>query len=130
VLQFGFERFCARAAEVGIDGLIIPDLPMHEFESEYRQIIRKYGLKFIYLVTPETSDERLKKLDELSTGFIYAVSSSSTTSIQKNLEQQSGYFKRLKDMRLKDPVLVGFGIKDKQTFDTACEYANGAIIGT
>lgn len=129
-LQFGFERFCARAAAVGIDGLIIPDLPMHEFETEYRTIITKHGLRFIFLVTPETSDERMKKLDELSSGFLYAVSSSSTTGNQKNLEQQSGYFKRLKEMHLKNPVLVGFGIKDKQTFETACEYANGAIIGT
>lgn len=130
VLQFGFEKFCERAAAVGIDGLILPDLPMYEYETEFGAIIKKYDLKFIFLVTPETSEERVKKLDELSSGFLYAVSSSSTTGNEKSLEQQLGYFKRLQEMHLKNPVLVGFGIKNKQTFDTACRYANGAIIGT
>jgi tryptophan synthase alpha chain len=129
-LQYGFDRFCAKAAESGIDGLILPDLPMHEFETEYGEIINKYGLKFIFLVTPETSEERIKKLDNLSSGFLYAVSSSSTTGNEKSLEQQLGYFKKLKELKLKNPVLVGFGIKDKKTFDTACTHANGAIIGT
>jgi len=130
VLQFGFEKFCAAAKSVGIDGLILPDLPIYEFETEYGSIIKKYGLDFIFLVTPETSAERIKKLDELSSGFLYAVSSSSTTGKDKNMLGQSDYFKKLKDMKLKNPVLVGFGIRDRQTFRTACEYANGAIIGT
>jgi tryptophan synthase alpha chain len=130
VIQFGFEKFCAACASVGIDGLILPDLPIYEFESEYGDIIRKHGLRFIFLVTPETSEERIRKLDELSTGFLYAVSSSSTTGNEKGLEQQVGYFTRLKEMNLKNPVLIGFGIKNKQTFDTACSYANGAIIGS
>jgi len=129
-LQFGFEKFCAEAAAAGIDGLILPDLPIYEFETEYGPIINKYGLKFIFLVTPETSDERIRKLDKLSTGFLYAVSSSSTTGNEKNMDLQSGYFKRLHDMHLDNPVLIGFGIKDKETFDTACKFANGAIIGT
>lgn len=129
-LQFGFEKFCAKAAAAGIDGLILPDLPIHEFETEYGSIINKYGLNFIFLVTPETSDDRVKKLDKLSSGFLYAVSSSSTTGNEKSLEQQLGYFKKLKDMNLKNPLLIGFGIKNKETFDTACKYANGAIIGT
>lgn len=130
VMQYGFEKFCAKAAETGIDGLILPDLPMYEFENEYGAIINKYGLKFIFLVTPETSDERIRKLDELSTGFLYAVSSSSTTGKEKDMNDQAGYFKKLQDMKLKNPVLIGFGIKDKATFDAASKYSNGAIIGT
>jgi tryptophan synthase alpha chain len=130
VIQYGFERFCERAKAVGIDGLILPDLPMYEYETEFGAIIKKYGLTFIFLVTPETSAERIKKLDELSSGFLYAVSSSSTTGNEKSFDQQVGYFKRLEEMQLKNPVLVGFGIKNKETFDTACRYANGAIIGT
>lgn len=129
-LQYGFEKFCKHAAAAGIDGLILPDLPMHEFETEYGPVINKYGLKFIFLVTPETSDERINKLDRLSSGFLYAVSSSSTTGNEKSMDEQLGYFKKLQGMQLKNPVLIGFGIKNKQTFDTACKYANGAIIGT
>ncbi len=130
VLQFGFEAFCARAAEVGVDGLILPDLPMYEFETEYGPIIKKYGLDMVFLVTPETKNARIKKIDELSSGFIYAVSSSSTTGSDKNMGDQSHYFKRLQLLHLQNPLLVGFGIKDKSTFDTACEFTNGAIIGS
>jgi tryptophan synthase alpha chain len=130
VLQFGFENFCKKASEIGIDGLILPDLPIYEFETEYGAIIKKYGLHFIFLVTPETSEERIKKLDDLSTGFLYAVSSSSTTGNDKNMGMQSDYFKKLQSLKLKNPVLIGFGIKDKNTFEAACEYAAGAIIGT
>ncbi len=130
VLQYGFEQFCADAAAVGVDGLILPDLPEYEFETEYGAIIKQYNLDFVFLVTPETSEERIKKLDRLSTGFLYAVSSSSTTGSDKVMEDVSVYLKRLQAMNLQNPVLVGFGIKDKQTFEAACEYANGAIIGT
>jgi tryptophan synthase alpha chain len=130
VLQYGFETFCADAAAVGIDGLILPDLPEHEFETEYGAIIKKHGLDFIFLVTPETSEERIKKLDGLSSGFLYAVSSSSTTGSDKNMTDVNTYLQKLKSLKLKNPVLVGFGIKDKTTFETACENANGAIIGT
>jgi tryptophan synthase alpha chain len=130
VLQYGFEKFCADAAAVGIDGLILPDLPEYEFETEYGAIIKKYRLDFIFLVTPETSDERIKKLDSLSSGFLYAVSSSSTTGSDKNMTDVSAYLKKLKSMQLKNPLLVGFGIKDKQTFNAACEHADGAIIGS
>ena len=130
VLQYGFEKFCADAAAVGIDGLIIPDLPEYEFETEYGDIIKKYGLDFIFLVTPETSEERIKKLDELSTGFLYAVSSSSTTGSDKNMTDVNSYLQKLKNLQLRNSILVGFGIKDKQTFDAACQYANGAIIGS
>lgn len=130
VLQYGFERFCQHASETGIDGLILPDLPIYEFETEYGAIIKKYGLSFIFLVTPETSEERIRKIDQLSTGFIYAVSSSSTTGNNKDIAEQEGYFRRLKEMKLRNPVLVGFGIKDRQTFSAACKFANGAIIGS
>jgi tryptophan synthase alpha chain len=130
LLQYGFEKFCAKAAEVGVDGLIIPDIPIYEYQSEYQWLVNKYGLDFIFLVTPETSDERIRKLDEISTGFLYAVSSSSITGSDKNFSAVENYLQRLEAMQLKNPVLVGFGIKDKYTFETACKYANGAIIGT
>lgn len=130
VLQYGFEKFCAQTEAVGVDGLILPDLPMYEFETEYGEIIKKHNLDFIFLVTPETSEERIKKLDSLSSGFLYAVSSSSTTGKDKNLSDQQAYFEKLKSLNLKNPILVGFGIKDKQTFETANKYANGAIIGS
>jgi len=130
ILQYGFEKFCADAAAVGIDGLILPDLPEYEFETEYGTIIKKYGLDFIFLVTPETSEERIRKLDKLSTGFLYAVSSSSTTGSEKNMTYVNNYLQKLKSLQLRNSILVGFGIKDKQTFDAACQYANGAIIGS
>ncbi|MFI5185826.1 MAG: tryptophan synthase subunit alpha [Chitinophagales bacterium] len=130
ILQYGFEKFCSDAARVGIDGLILPDLPEYEYETEYGAFIKKYGLDFVFLVTPETSEERVRKLDELSKGFLYAVSSSSTTGKDKNMTDVKAYLQRIKNLKLKNPVLVGFGIKDKQTFNTACENANGAIIGT
>ena len=130
VLQYGFEKFCADAKKAGVDGLILPDLPIYEFETEYGVLVKKYGLDFIFLVTPETSEERIRKLDALSTGFLYAVSSSSTTGKNKNITDQALYFKKLRDMKLKNPVLVGFGIRDRQSFQAACQYAAGAIIGT
>lgn len=130
VIQYGFQQFCEDAAEVGVDGLILPDLPEYEYETMYGEVIKKAGLDFIFLITPETSTERIKKLDSLSSGFLYAVSSSATTGNEKDFDQVAKYLQRLKDMQLQNPVLVGFGIKDKTTFDTACRYANGAIIGS
>jgi tryptophan synthase alpha chain len=130
VLQYGFDRFCSEAAATGVDGLILPDLPIYEFETEYGPILKKYGLDFIFLVTPETSPERISKVDSLSSGFLYAVSSSSTTGKDKNINDQLAYFERLRKMPLRNPVMIGFGIKDKPTFEAACQYANGAIIGT
>jgi tryptophan synthase alpha chain len=130
VLQYGFEKFCADAAAAGVDGLILPDLPIYEFESEFGALIRKHGLDFVFLVTPETSDERVRKVDALSSGFLYAVSSSSTTGKDKNMDDQQAYFKRLKGLGLKNPVLVGFGIRDRRTFLDACRHTNGVIIGT
>jgi tryptophan synthase alpha chain len=130
VLQYGFEKFCADAAAAGIDGLILPDLPEYEFETEYGAIIKKYGLDLIFLVTPETSDERVKKLDSLSSGFLYAVSSSSTTGGNKGPADATGYLQKLKSLQLRNPVLVGFGISNKQSFDAVCQLADGAIIGS
>lgn len=130
VLQYGFEQFCADATAVGVDGLILPDLPEHEFENEYGPVIRKHGLDFIFLVTPETTDERVKKLDNLSSGFLYAVSSSSTTGSGKNMEDAAAYLEKLQAMELQNPVLVGFGIKDRATFATVCQHAAGGIIGS
>jgi tryptophan synthase alpha chain len=130
VLQYGFEKFCADAAAVGIDGLILPDLPEYEFETEYGAIIKKYNLDFIFLVTPETSEERIKKLDSLSSGFLYAVSSSSTTGGEKSNSASTVYLQKLKNLKLKNPVLVGFGIKDKASFEAVCQLADGGIIGS
>jgi tryptophan synthase alpha chain len=130
ILQFGFETFCTDASFVGIDGLILPDLPEYEFESEYGKIIKQSGLDFVFLVTPETSEERVRKLDSLSTGFLYAVSSSSTTGKDKKMEEVTTYLDRLRKLKLKNPIMVGFGIKDKHSFQAACKSAEGAIIGT
>jgi len=130
VLQYGFEKFCESAAGVGVDGLILPDLPIYEFETEYGPVMKRYGLDFIFLVTPETSPERILKVDSLSTGFLYAVSSSSTTGKNKEINDQQAYFERLGGMGLRNPVLVGFGIRDKASFEAACLHASGAIIGT
>ena len=126
------KTFVKTSAEVGIDGLILPDLPEREFETEYRLVIKRYELDFIFLVTPETSEERIKKLDSLSTGFLYAVSSSFQLPVKTKifLSGVEKYLQRLQNMKLTNSILVGFGIKDKQTFESACKYANGAIIGT
>ncbi len=130
VLQFGFEKFCASAAAIGIDGLILPDLPMFEFETVYGPILQKHGLDFIFLVTPETAESRVRKLDQLSSGFLYAVSSSATTGSSGNQTDMQGYLQRIANYQLRNPILVGFGIKDNASFRAACQYSNGAIIGS
>jgi tryptophan synthase alpha chain len=130
LLQYGFDRFCAQAAAVGIDGLIIPDIPMYEFETEYGAILKKHGLDFIFLVTPETSEARIRRLDSLSSGFLYAVSSSSLTGSEKDFSVVENYLAGLKKLGLRNPLLVGFGIRDRKTFEAACRHANGAIIGS
>jgi tryptophan synthase alpha chain len=130
ILQYGFERFCEAAALSGVDGLILPDLPIYEFETEYGPVIRRHGLDFVFLVTPETSDDRIRKVDSLSTGFLYAVSSSSTTGGNKDMGDQEGYFRRLESLRLRNAVLVGFGVRDRASFEAACQHTQGAIIGT
>ncbi|MSQ38490.1 MAG: tryptophan synthase subunit alpha [Chitinophagaceae bacterium] len=130
ILQYGFEAFCKKAKEVGIDGLILPDLPLFEFEDSYGKIITENNLDFIFLVTPETPDQRVKKLDSLSNGFLYAVSSSATTGKDKDFNVVAQYLQKLQAMHLKNPILVGFGIKDKATFDAATMHTRGAIIGS
>lgn len=130
-MQFGFENFLKMASECGIDGLIIPDLPIYEYENFYKAQFEKYGLKCIFLITPQTSEERIRKIDDLSDAFIYVVSTQSITGGNKGFElAQSEYFKRLKKMKLKNPCIVGFGIKDKATFELACTDLNGAIVGS
>lgn len=130
-LQYGFDNFLRDAAACGIDGIIIPDLPMYEYETFYKEKFERYKLQNIFLVTPQTTEDRIRKIDELSDAFIYIVSSNAITGGNSNIEtQQKDYFQRIKNMQLKNPLLIGFGIKDKTTFNTACEYANGAIIGT
>ncbi|MEY4052661.1 MAG: hypothetical protein RIR64_1646, partial [Bacteroidota bacterium] len=129
ILQYGFEAFCKKAKESGVDGLILPDLPLYEFEHIYGKTIKENELDFVFLVTPETPEARLRKLDELSTGFLYAVSSSATTGKDKDFSKVALYLQKLQAMKLKNPVLVGFGIKDKETFDAVAAYSNGAIIG-
>lgn len=130
VLRFGFENFCRECSESGVSGLIIPDLPPIEFEKNYREILRKYHLNFTFLVTPETSDERILYLDSLSSGFLYAVSSSSTTGNDNAVLKNENYLSRLATLPLKNPVMIGFGIKSKEDFENVTEKADGGIIGT
>ncbi len=131
VLQYGIEKFCKDAANLGVDGVIVPDLPMQEYLDEYKHIFEKYHLKNVFLITPQTSESRIRFIDEHTDGFIYMVSSSSTTGAKGEIEQaQEAYFKRVKAMNLKNPTLIGFGISDGKTYEKACEYANGAIIGS
>lgn len=131
VIQYGVENFCRACKEVGVNGTIIPDLPMYEYEELYKPIFEENGLSNIFLVTPQTSEERIRKIDSLSTNFIYLLSSNATTG--KNLQvadQAESYFQRIQAMDLDNPFIIGFGIHDKETFSKATTYANGAIIGT
>lgn len=131
VVQYGIENFCKKAVEVGIDGVIIPDLPMYEYESLYKQYFLEHNLSNIFLVTPITSEERIRKIDDLSQSFIYLLSSSSITG--KNLEVSDTvelYFERIKKMELKNPTVIGFGISGNAAFAKACKYANAAIVGS
>lgn len=129
VLQFGIDKFCSAAESAAVSAVIIPDLPMYEYEHLYEPLFMKHHLHFIFLVTPGTDKKRLKKADQLSNGFLYAVSSSSTTG-QNTVAFGEDYFESLHRAMLKNPVMIGFGIKDKETFQAACRYANGAIIGS
>jgi len=131
VLQFGVERFCQKCQEVGVDGLILPDLPMAEYQQSYQSIFERYGLFNIFLITPQTSEERIKQIDAVSEGFIYMVSSASTTGAKSGIStDQETYFKRIEAMNLKNPRLVGFGISDRESFIKASNGASGAIIGS
>lgn len=131
ILQFGVEKFCKTCSIIGIDGVILPDLPLNEFEENYREIFFNNNLHNILLITPQTSEKRIRRIDEASGGFIYMVSSSSTTGAEKKSEDfQHEYFERIRQMNLKNPCLIGFGISDHSAFADACKYANGAIIGS
>ena len=131
MLQFGIENFCKQCAAIGIDGLIIPDLPVDVYADEYKATFEKYNLKNIFLITPQTTVERIHFIDSVSDGFIYMVSSASVTGSQSGFgSAQEDYFKRIADMNLKNPQVIGFGINNKETFDQATQFAKGAIIGS
>ncbi len=131
MMQFGDIAFLEKCAKVGINGLILPDMPLYVFEEQYQAHFERLDLGISFLITPQTSPERIKKIDKLSKGFIYMVSNSSITGAKKGISQgQLDYFNRINDMNLKNPRLIGFGISDFETFSTACQYANGAIIGS
>ena len=131
MLQYGVEAFCKKCQEIGVDGLIIPDLPLDVYQAEYEATFKKYGLINVFLITPQTSDERIHQIDEASEGFIYMVSSASVTGSKSGFgDTQTDYFKRISTMNLKNPKIVGFGIKDSETFQAATKNANGAIIGS
>jgi len=131
IMQFGFERFCEKCKKTGIDGMIIPDLPFNDYIESYKKIADAYDLRIIMLITPETSEERIRLIDEHTDGFIYMVSSAATTGAQDSFDEKTiRYFSRIKDMKLKNPLMVGFGISNKKMIQTAFDYASGAIVGS
>ena len=131
IMQFGFEQFCQRCVEVGIDGVIIPDLPFKDYLEEYKPVADRYDIRIIMLITPETSDERIRFIDDHTDGFIYMVSSASTTGAQQSFgDQKQAYFSRIQAMHLNHPCMIGFGISNKQTLEAAQSHAAGAIIGS
>lgn len=131
IMQFGFENFCHNCVECGIDGVVIPDLPYKEYKKSYKTIAEKYNIKVIMLITPETGEERVIEIDNNTDGFIYMVSSAAITGAQKDFNtQKETYFKRIAGMNLRNPRMIGFGISNKVTYDMACMYASGAIIGS
>jgi len=131
VIKYGEEKFCQRCKDCGIETVIIPDLPMIEYESHYQQLFANYGISNVFLITPQTSNERIKKIDKITNAFIYVVASSSITGAKGEISsKQIAYFDRIQKMNLKSTLIAGFGISNKSTFNTACEYMNGAIIGS
>ena len=131
IMQYGFEAFCRSCRECGIDGAIIPDLPFKDYMEEYRPIARRYGIHIIMLITPETSEERIRQIDEHTDGFIYMVSSAAITGAQRDFnEQKQAYFRRIEAMHLRNPRMIGFGISNRQTFEAAAAHAAGCIIGS
>jgi len=131
VMQYGMEKFFKEAAKVGVDGLILPDLPLEEYELHYKSLCESLNLSISFLISPTTSEKRIRKIDSLSSGFIYAVSSSSTTGAKQEFSsEQRTYFESLGSMNLKNPFLIGFGISNKKTYQQACEYSAGAIVGS
>ncbi|UCS91591.1 tryptophan synthase subunit alpha [Echinicola marina] len=131
IMQYGMEAFCKKCQEVGVDGLILPDLPMQQYLDEYKELFDQYDLRNTFLVSPQTSEERIREIDQKSDGFIYMVSSHSITGAKSGIsEEQVAYFDRVKAMELKNPRLIGFGISDHATYSTASSFSNGAIIGS
>src|SRR6267154_1157311 len=131
VLQYGIEKFCKDAAAAGVDGVILPDLPLAEYEAEYKIFFEQQELRNVFLISPTTSEDRIKKIDAASNSFIYAVSASSTTGATSGFSpEQEEYFKRLQKMKIKNPLLIGFGISNGETFRKAAAYAAGAIVGS
>ena len=131
MLQYGVEAFCKKCEEIGIDGLIMPDLPLDVYQEQYEAIFKKYGLLNVFLITPQTSKERIRQIDKASNGFIYMVSSASVTGSKSGFgNEQTEYFERIANMQLKNPQIVGFGIKDATTFAQATKKTKGAIIGS
>lgn len=131
VIRYGIEAFCKKCNEIGIDGVILPDLPMQEYIDDYKATFEKYGLRNIFLITPQSSDERVRWIDENSNGFIYMVATAGTTGTRTDVSvEQENYFNRIKSLNLKNPIVAGFGISDKFTFEKATSIANGAIIGS
>lgn len=131
MLQYGVESFCEKCQEIGIDGLIIPDLPVDVYHEYYKSIFETYGLINVFLITPQTNDERIRYIDSISNGFIYMVSSASTTGAKTGFgDEQTAYFERIANMNLNNPQIVGFGISNNDTFRQATKYAKGAIIGS
>ncbi|RZS96889.1 tryptophan synthase subunit alpha [Cecembia calidifontis] len=131
IIQYGMEEFCQKCQELGIDGLIVPDLPMQQYLDEYKEMFDRYGLRNTFLISPQTSEKRIREIDANSNGFIYMVSAHSITGARTGIsEEQIAYFERVKSMGLKNPRLIGFGISDAETFATASDYSNGAIIGS
>lgn len=131
MMQYGIEAFCKKCQEIGIDGLIIPDLPVDVYNDQFRQIFEKHDLINVFLITPQTSDERIRFIDEISNGFIYMVSSASTTGAKNSFgSEQNDYFKRISNMNLRSPQIVGFGISNRDTFNQATQKTSGAIIGS
>lgn len=131
IYQYGFERFCRSCKECGIDGVIIPDLPFKDYEEEYKSVADAYDIRVVMLITPETSEERIRLIDKHTNGFIYMVSSASTTGAQKDFDAaKRAYFEKIDAMRLRNSRMVGFGISNKPTFDAACAHASGGIIGS
>ena len=131
IMQYGFENFCRDCAERGIDGMIIPDLPFRDYLESFKPVADRYDLRIIMLITPETSEERIRFIDEHTDGFIYMVSSASTTGAQSSFAgAKEAYFRHIEGMQLRNPRLVGFGISNRETFETACLHASGGIIGS
>ncbi len=131
VLNFGMEKFCKKAQYIGMDGIILPDLPVREYRVHYRNHFRENNLHMIFLISPQTAEERIREIDSLGRGFIYMVSSASTTGVKSGFQpEQTKYFERIHAMSLKLPRLIGFGISTRETYEQASQYASGAIIGS